>query len=313
MKRDLMCCYSDLCDLLAACDEFQDVNLQSLSIPVRSLLIRIGFAEQRLAQFNILAAYSMPSFVEEVSRAHVHSFFQSKGFAERPWRHLAFDFESGGPARGFAQLRVLPKFLAEIYGVLSMYCAPPTKWVEITGGGGKGRSMIKFIYNRNCRNKYRRNQQVLEAMQKSIDLCLLVLDPDFWLHYAFAPEEVGFAILGTGFDNSIDALDQEIHTDMAHWLGGYRDLFRTCLRETLYPLAQILSLFGPTHLIVQPHSWGCENPTSFCRMENDPGFLFLFHGNLNHSGGKHTVISFRGHWYRPLVAIKYEMSYIDIC
>lgn len=234
----------------------------------------------------------------------------------KPWRFIVYG--SDGPGRGYAEVRVLPSTLAEIYGLVSTRCGGEERYRRITQGGGFGRQMIKFIDNRNVKCEFKRNQKIIENMHQSVDLSLLALDFAFWKHYEYAPDKVGFAILGSGFKSSVHAGRQVIHTDMASLQGGNKDLYGTDRPDISavgkqFPLAQILSLSGGTYLIIEPESWGCAFRTTPEPYFNPPGILFMMHGNFNHCGDEHTVTSWRGHWYRPLRVAIFDFHYLDLC
>mmetsp|Transcript_46137 Transcript_46137/g.62752 ORF Transcript_46137/g.62752 Transcript_46137/m.62752 type:complete len:192 (+) Transcript_46137:2510-3085(+) len=185
-------------------------------------------------------------------------------------------------------------------------------------GGGSGRVFLKFINARDVRQRYKRNQNILENFQKAIDLMLLIADPEYWRLYAFAPDQVGVAVIGVGHQGT-NAEDQYIHTDMDHPRSfGHIVVFEKTRNTEIpkpYPVSMILSMLGKTYLTIQPKSWGCAHTTVSEPLDLDPGQLMIFNGNFVHAGRAHRADSWRMHWYRPWRSVLFDMHnlYLGLC
>ena len=313
-ELDFSSCYESLCDLFSSW-ETADRDPSCLNNDDRALLIRIGFAQENLASFTLTASFAISELESTMDGVTPHD-YHSIIAGTKPWRTIVYGDD--GPGRGYAVFPVLPRTLAEIYGHVSTRCGSEVRYRKITQDGGFGRQMIKFIENRNVKREFKRNQRIIENMHQSVDLSLLAIDFAFWIHYEYAPHQVGFAILGSGFNSSVDAGRQVIHTDMASLQGGNKHPYGTDRPDISavgkqFPLANILSLSGGTYLIIEPESWGCEFRTTPEPYFNPPGIFFMMHGNFNHCGDAHTVASWRCHWYRPLRVALFDSQYLDLC
>lgn len=317
-KSDFPTSYRAVCDLLEAWeknDALRD-DQDHLEANQRVILIRLGFAIGSLASYSVSAAYRTYTLLGH--RIALHSCHVDT-MRQRPWRNLVQnDLEADGRGLGYTIIQILPSSLAVILGHISQRCGRPELWKEISGGGGSGRVFLKFNYARKVRARAKTAQSILENFQKGIDLMLLVADPDYWKLYAFAEDQVGVAIIGTGFTSN-SAEDQIIHTDMGHLRAfGYTSVFATRWHRGIHdplPVSLILCLVGKTHLTIQPKSWGCSYPTTSEALDLTPGQLIIFNGNFCHAGRAHSVTSWRMHWYRPLQSVLFDMINlnIDLC
>jgi len=288
-----------------------------LSQEERLLLMRFGFLLQYISiTFPVHTIGNVSDYVDGDDPAEgIHSYFEHMVNMDMT---VPLYGSNGTRGEGYVDIIIMPSTLAHIVGLLSMTAAPESQFNHISGGG-KHRLFFKLnaVMNESAKGAYKTIQRILQQVERTVNLLLLRTNYHFWKAYSLSPDQVNLAVLGSGFDDAVAADQQYAHTDMndpqqnsqfppAHPAPVPGQLI-------IFPVACIMALYGATYLSVAPGSWGCDASYTMEPYDVQSGHLFIFHGNLVHSGRSHRVQSWRFHWYRPLLGVLFDAGPFNLC
>ena len=273
----------------------QDRDLLRDTLDIQRLIIRIGYSLEQLAVHSPANTYiNVESMLTEISMIRIYPFFKELKNIDFRAVLSGIDTEVGS---GYVDACVLPATLVPLFGLLARHVCADKAFQNISGGGNNRQFFVFEHHAITQKGESRRNQYIINDLERSLNLILLISDFHFWKLYRFTADQIGIAILRGGFANLEPADTQVAHLDINM---GFSDFYSKKCAKREFALACILSLHGNTHLFIEPHSWGCHQRTNPVDYDLKPGHLLVFRGNLMHGGRSHVGLSVRAHWYRPL-------------
>ena len=297
--------YRHFGDLLTSWETlFTEDDIGQLTPAVQALLIRLGYALEDLERHSPAITFTQPSTYDDYPPGH--TYFKHLEVLD----YLCLSGHGDEVGCGYLDVKVLPTTLARVFGAVAFDVCPEEQYRSIRGGG-RNRLFFKFpLHGEKQTGKYPRNRRVIQQLERCLSLVFLISNPGVWEGYSFEGDKVAIATLigGLGKRGSVDT--QVSHLDLPL---GFPETYSSACSGLMYALACILSLYGCTHLLMEPFSWGCENEGDSIEYNVEPGHLLIFRGNFVHAGRAHSGLSIRVHWYRPLSWQYFDPKNIDLC
>ena len=283
---------------------------------------------QRSSLLSIFHILDLIPSAERVSLAGYESYFSP--LAVEKWDELSFQRGSvGSVGPGYTILRFLPSPIASLFGFFAATVAPPQHYGSLNGGGEDRKHIKLKDVLRSSEMKYNASRRAILALQTALVTVLFAYNPDMWSAYSWDDlSQTAVSVLGSGYRIPkknrrdvrailpINASDQLNHTDMNNTrkkMHSNNQFTDTPREGTHYPLCAILSLFGETCLTIAPFSWGCQRGYDTRPLDLEPGQVMIFHGNFVHAGRGHSHVSWRLHWYLPLVIDWIDVNTTNLC